>query len=280
MTITELDPAHTPGSAVPPTGPGLGAAFQSEWIKLRTARSPRRNLLLGTLLGVGFSALLGLVVGATFSDWPAADQADFDPLLFSLSGGMFTAIFFAAVGVNVVASEYTSGMIRLTLTVTPKRSRVLYAKGLAVTLATFVFGAIAAVGMFASSQAIFAAYDLPTAGLGTAEVWRTLLLISVISPLFPVIAVAITVMLRSTAAALSTVLALIFAPSIFGGLLPRWWQENIISLLPGPASDSVAIGHLADSSMYLHPAPAVGVLVVWLVVLYGLANVVLNRRDA
>lgn len=260
--------------------PGFGATFGSEWAKLRTARAPRRNLVLGTGLGIAFSVLLAVIMGATFSEWSPTEQADFDPLLYPLSGSLFIAIFFAAVGVNVVASEYTSGMIRLTLTTTPRRRRVLTAKALAVALATFVFGLVAMAGMFGVSHLIYGAYDLPTADLASGRAVRTFALIALIGPLFPVIAVFVTFLLRSTAAALSTVLALIFAPSIFGGLLPRWWRENVISLLPGPASDSVAIGHLSESDMYLHPVLGFVVVVAWVVVFSTLARLVLDRRDA
>lgn len=260
--------------------PGFAAAFGAEWAKLRTAKAPRRNLVLGTVLGIGLSVLLAVIVGATFDDWPAAEQADFNPVLYPLSGSLFIAIFFAAVGVNVVASEYTSGMLRLTLTATPRRGRVLAAKALAVAAATSLFGLVAAVAMLAAGQLVFAAYDLPSVGAGDADLWRTLVLLVVLGPVFPVIAVALTFVLRSTAAALSTVLALIFAPTMFGGLLPSWWQRNVVSLLPGPASDSVALGHLADSEMYLHPVAAALVVVAWLVGALALANRVLARRDA
>jgi ABC-2 type transport system permease protein len=98
-------------------------------------------------------------------------------------------------------------------------------------------------------------------------------------PLFPVIGIAVTVVLRSTAASLSAVLALIFVPSMFGSLLPSWWQRNVLSLLPGPASDSIAIGHLNESDMHLQPVVAV-VVIAWLAALLVLARVLLYRRDA
>src|SRR5690606_18088052 len=187
---------------------------------------------------------------------------------------------FAAVGVNVVASEYTSGMIRLTMTATPRRSRVVLAKVIAVAVATLVAGTVALIGMLVSSQFIFSANDLPTLSWSDGDVWRTAIAISVMSPLFPVFAVLLTFLLRSTAASLSTVLALIFAPSIFGSLLPGWWQRNVISLLPGPASDSVALGHLNSSAMYLQPVAAALVVVAWLAGALAFTLFVVNRRDA
>lgn len=260
--------------------PGFGATFAAEWHKLRTARSPRRNVVLGVVLGIAVSVLLAFVAGATFDDWPAAERAAFDPVLYPLAGSVLTAIFFAAVGVNVVASEYSSGMIRTTLTATPHRGRVLAAKVLAVFVATGVGSLVATVAMIGFGQVVFAANDLPTVHLGDGDVWRTVLALVVVGPMFPVLAVTITFLFRRTAASISTVLALIFAPGIFGALLPGWWQRNVISLMPGPASDSVTIGHLVDDATYLHPAAATLAVVGWMVALWTLAHVALSRRDA
>lgn len=279
-TSTEGTTGSVGAAGATPVDPGWSSTFRAEWTKLWTARSPRRNLLLGIVLGVAFSSLVAVGTGATFDEWSTADQANFDPILFPMTGSIFVAIFFAAVGVNVVASEYSSEMIRLTLTATPRRHRVLYAKAATVAIATGIAAAVAIVGMMAAGQLIASAYDLPTVSAGDRDLWRVVLAMTVLGPLFPVIAVAIAFLARSTAAALSSVLALIFVPTMFGQLLPTWWQENVLSLLPGPASDSIAIGHLDDSAMYSHPAAAGIVVVVWAAALIGLAQLRLARRDA
>ena len=49
----------------------------------------------------------------------------------------------AIVAVTVISGEYSTGMIRLTLTATPSRWRVLTAKGAVVGAATLVTGAVA-----------------------------------------------------------------------------------------------------------------------------------------
>ena len=52
-------------------------------------------------------------------------------------------------------------------------------------------------------------------------------------PFFPLIGLALGFLLRSTAGAITAVLAIIWLPDMFGGLLPMWWPENVLSLLPG-----------------------------------------------
>lgn len=276
----------TSGQAVPgqlPTGavrPGLGDTVASEWLKLRTSRAPRRNLLIGVLLGTAFSALLSFAAAATFDEWTLAQRMEFDPISYSLSGGLFVSIFFIAVGVNVVTSEYATGMIRLTFAATPNRGRVLLGKVIVVSIATTVAGFAATVAMLVVGQVVFSAYDLPTVGPGDVDLWRTIVSMTVLTPVFPVLSVVAAFLMRSTAAAVSSMLALLFVPSLFGALLPGWVQRNVLSLLPGAASDSVAIGHLVDSPTYLHPVAAAAVLVGWMVGALLLARFDLDRRDA
>lgn len=281
--MTTTDRTATSSTAVAPSAradPGFGATFRSEWRKFFTARAPRRNLVLGVVLGVALATLLASVVASTIDEWAPEQRAEFDPLLFGLSGSLFTAIFFVAAAVNPVASEYASGMIRLTFTATPRRGRVLAAKAAVVALATGLAGIVANLGMLLPAQAIFSSAGLSTVGFGDGELWRTVVALVLVTPVLPVLGVALTFVVRSTAAALSILLAVIFLPDMIGAVLPSWWQRNVLSMLPGPASDSIAIGHLTDSSIYLQPVAAVAVLIGWVVVLYGLAYVVLQRRDA
>lgn len=281
---TTHGPASSPDDLDPPTpgwpDPGLAAALRSEWIKARTARAPRRNLILGTVLGIGFSLLLSFAAAASFDDWSAAQQADFDPISYTLSGALPMTIFYVTAVVGLVAPEYASRMIGVTLMATPRRSRVLLAKVIVATVATSIATLIAVAVMITGGQAIFAAHDLPTVGFTDGDVMRTVLMLVITGPVFPVFAVAAAVLFRSAAAAISATLALVFIPSMFGGLLPGWWERNVLSLLPGAASDSLSLGHILDSPQHLHPAASVLVLVIWTVALLLLAGRLLAVRDA
>ncbi len=268
------------GDADRTTGVGFGAALASEWIKARTSKGVRRNLLLGVLLGVGFSVLIAWALGATYDSWSAEDVATFNPLETSLAGGLFTAIFFSAAGVNFVAREYSSRMIRLTFAATPRRTRVIAAKAVVIGVLTLAATFVTTVAMIVVARLITGAYDMPAITFGDGQVWTTIALVSIVGPVFPVLAVFLTFMLRSTAASLSTVLALIFVPSMFGPLFPDWWKENVIAALPGPASDSVALSHIVDSDLYLPRGVAAVVTVAWIVVFFVAARAIVSRRDA
>jgi ABC-2 type transport system permease protein len=270
-------PATTTGLPAP----GFGAAFGAEWAKLRTARWPRRNVVLGAVLGLALTVVVAIAVGVTYDDLTAAERADVDPTgpPLVLVGAILPGFFLTVVGVKAVTTEYASGMIRLTLTATPRRGRVLAAKALAVAALTWAAGAISMAAMVAVTQAILGAYDAPPFDLGDADALRALVATCLLGPLFPVIGVAVAVVCRSTAAALVTVLALNLAPSALG-MLPGWWQRNVLSLFPGSASDSLAVGHLEPSDLHLHPLAAGLVVAAWVAASLALARAVFVRQDA
>jgi ABC-2 type transport system permease protein len=259
---------------------GFAATLTSEWTKLTSLRSTSIMLGLSLLLGIGMTALITTIIGNTWSDWPAEEQATFEPLFISFFGTIFTAILLSVLGVTLVSSEYSSGMIRTTLTATPRRGRVWLAKVLIIAAVTLVAGTMATVGMVLVGQAIFDAYGIPSASLGDGDAFRTVLGVCLGQPLFPLIGAALAVLLRNTAGAITTVLALLFAPSIFGPLLPSWWQENILRFLPGPASDNLAMLNDTDALLYMATGAAGVVVVAWIVLFVGVAYLSLIRRDA
>jgi ABC-2 type transport system permease protein len=259
--------------------PGFGAAFGAEWAKLRTTRWPRRNVILGAVLGLGVAVLVAFAVGVSYDDLTAAERADHDPTGPALAGAIVPGLFLTVVGVKAITTEYASGMIRLTLTATPRRGRVLAAKALAVASLAWAATAVAMAAMVLATQVILGAYDAPGIQLGDADALRAVGMTWLLAPLLPILGFAAGVLCRGTAAALVSVLALALAPSVLG-MLPGWWQRNVLSLFPGPASDSLTVGHIEPSDVYLHPVAAALVVAAWLAASLALARVVFARRDA
>ncbi|HEX5165442.1 MAG TPA: ABC transporter permease subunit [Thermomicrobiales bacterium] len=259
---------------------GFGATLASEWTKMFSTRSTYVMLGLALVLSFAMTALLSLAIGTTWDDASAATRADFEPITFSLVGLTFGGIVMAIFGVNMVSGEYSSGMIRTTLTATPKRGRVLAAKIVLIGAVAMLMSLVTTVGALAIGKAVLGSYDIPTFSMGDSDVLRVIIASTLTAPLFPLIGATFAFLFRSTATPITLVLALIFLPAMFGALFPDWWQENILSLLPGSAADSVMMGHLSDSRMYLDLLPAAIVVVVWLVITVGAAYVTLTRRDA
>jgi ABC-2 type transport system permease protein len=259
---------------------GFGATLASEWTKMVSTRSTYVMLGLALVLSLAMTALLSLAIGTTWNDASPATRADFEPITFSLVGLTFGGIVMTIFGVNMVSGEYSSGMIRTTLTATPKRGRVLAAKIVLIGVVAMIISLVMTFGSLAIGRAVLGAYDIPTFSLGESDVMRVIVASTLTAPLFPLIGATFAFLFRSTATPITLVLALIFLPAMFGAVFPDWWQEHILSLLPGSAADSVMMGHLSDSRMYLDTLPAAIVVVVWLVITIGAAYLTLTRRDA
>jgi len=248
----------------------------AEWSKLASLRSTYLILGLGVVLSIGTSALVTLALGSTQESW----AADFSPVTTSMVGNIWALIVSAVFGVLVMSREYSGGMIRLTLAATPRRGRVLAAKLLLVSGITLLFGLLTTVGMFLVGQVVLGAYGMPTTDLGDADARRMVLGLGAVMPFFPLVGLAFAVIFRSTAGAITAVLGFLWLPVIFGELLPRWWQEHVLSLLPGAAMDSFTVAHIEPSPTFSDPAVGAVIAVTWLVAIVGAAYVTLVRRDA
>jgi len=248
----------------------------SEWSKLATLRSTRISLGLGVVLSVATTALVATAIGSTQSGW----SADFNPITVSMVGNIFALIIFSVFGVLAMSREYSSGMVRLTLIATPSRSRVLLAKFALVGTIILVLGLITTLSMFFVGQAILGAYGLPVASISDPDAQRMVLGLGAVMPFFPIMGLALAVLLRSTAGGITTVLGLLWLPQIFGAFVPLWFRAHILSLLPSNGVDSITIGHIEPSPAFSAPPLAIAIVCGWLLIVIGSAFVLFARRDA
>ncbi len=277
MTSIETMAATAPRAARASARPASFLnTLAAEWSKVATLRSTYLTLGLGLALSIATSALVSLALGSTKGDW----SADFSPITTSMVGNIWALIVYSVFGVLVMSREYSGGMIRLTLSATPRRGRVFAAKLILVSGITLVFGLLTTVGMFLVGQAVLGAYGMPTSNLGNADAQRMVLGLGATMPFFPIAGLALGVLLRGTAGAITAVLGFLWLPVIFGEFLPRWWQEHVMSLLPGSAMDSFTLAHIEPSASNVDPVVGAVIAGVWLVAILGAAYLTLVRRDA
>ncbi len=279
--MTTNTPTMTAAALSPPLGGVVrGASFwntlAAEWSKLATLRSTYLTLGLGLVLSIATTALVCLALGSTQKTW----AADFSPITTSMVGNIWALIISAVFGALVMSREYSSGMIRLTLTATPRRGRVFGAKLVLVSLITLGFGLLATVAMLFVGQAILGAYGRPVATLGDADARRMVLGLGTVMPFFPLVGLAFGVFLRSTAGAITAVLGFLWLPVIFGEVLPLWWQRHVMSLLPGSGLDSITLAHIEPSPRFSEPLVGGIIAGAWLAVIVGAAYLTFLRRDA
>ncbi len=133
--------------------------IHSEWIKFRTVRSTVWTLFTAVFLLIGISALIAAV---TMNQWDTMDpdvQATLDPIGAATSGSTFAQLALSVLAVLMITGEYTTGMIRASLTVVPRRLPVFWAKLIVFSVVTFVVSLVSSFVAFFLTQAILSAKD-------------------------------------------------------------------------------------------------------------------------
>ena len=141
----------------PPPGRARGQVTQarilsSEWVKLRTVRSTFFTLVAAVIAMIG----LGPLSPITADRWPdltAAERAGYEPAALSLVGYCLAQLAVGVLGVLVITGEYSTGMIRATLTAVPRRLPVLWAKAAVFAAVVWALMTAASVASFLVSQA-------------------------------------------------------------------------------------------------------------------------------
>jgi ABC-2 type transport system permease protein len=246
-----------------------------EWIKLRSLRSTTLTLVITVALLIGFGLLFSSLVGS--GEGP--DQEDFsDSTSITLGGVMLAALATAVLGVLMSAGEYATGTIRATLAAVPSRLPVLWGKVVVFAVVSFVLMFVAALGAFLAGQSVLSSRDMDTAALSDPGVFRAVVGAAVYLTGAGLIGLAVGVLLRNTAGAITLVVGALFVVPGLIQLLPSSWNDAIGPNLPSNAANSVMSVQTASDS--LSPGSGLVVFAVYIVVLLAGAAVVLKRRDA
>lgn len=157
------------------------AAVRAETTKLRGIRGTQISLLLFAAVSVLIAALDGWSAkNALESDNPSL-RSDFTPEQAGLDGILYGQLALIVFGVLVVTSEYTSGMIRVSLLAVPRRGRLYLAKmsvtavaAVAVSVPVTVVGYLVTQAALGSHGSSLGASGVPRA-LAGAVVYLTLM---------------------------------------------------------------------------------------------------------
>ena len=133
---------------------GLRGALASEFTKLRSVRSTYWTLTALLVVSIGIDAAITAGQAAQFSHQPE-NLAGFDATQTSL-GAFFEIgqLIIAVLGAMVITSEYSTGMIRTSLTAQPRRGVVYAAKAIVFTGVTLVISLITSFIAFFLGQAL------------------------------------------------------------------------------------------------------------------------------
>lgn len=270
-TTTPVSPAGSPPAADNVTLPRV---IRSEWIKLRSVRS--------TIVTLGLTAAAVIAIGVLVSMLSngAAIAADgegiYDPAGNSLFGATLAQLVLGVVGALVVTSEYSTGLIRTTLTAVPRRLPVLWAKAIVVAAAAFATMVASLSVAFFVGQAVYRGGG-PSASLSDPGVLRAVLAAALFPTAIAVMGVAFGALMRHTATAIGILVAILFVvPVLFETLGGVWGDAS--EYLPGEAGQAM-ITVVRDSGQ-MSPGAGLLVLIGWIGVLLAGATIALKRRDA
>jgi len=156
-------------SPLPPaTGrAGLRGALASEFTKIRSVRSTYWTLLALVVVTIGIGALA--CAGA--ASHSRGVGPGFDATRQSLAGLYLGQLIIAVLGALTITSEYSTGMIRTSLAVQPRRAMLFAAKAVVFAAVSLVTGLIACFASFFIGQAILSSHHL-NATLGQPGVLR------------------------------------------------------------------------------------------------------------
>ncbi len=249
-------------------------AVRSEWTKLRT--SPGTGWLAVAVVAttVGASAFAAAVTTCP------ARGCTLDPARVSLTGVALGQAVVAILGVLVVGNEYASGTMRVTLTAVPRRMRVLAAKTVVVAVMSCALAVPSTLLSLWAGRSLLSGSGLPPLDLGTGPVLRAAAGSALYLTLVAVLSLGIATVVRSSAAAIGTVLALLFVlPIVAQSVSDDDWQRHLKQVAPMTAGFAVQATRGLDT-LPIGPWKGLGVLALWAAGALMLAAVLLRSRDA
>jgi len=177
---------------------------RSEWTKLRSLRSTRWSLLAAFVFTIGFSLLFAAVVANHWSHMDPRERADRNPLDIAQAGVNIAQLAIGVLGVLIISGEYSTGMIRATMTAVPKRLPVLWAKAGVFAAVAFALSLPAVLIAFYGSQAILNRHHILQVSFSAPGVARVVIGGALYLTVIGVFALALGALLRNTAGGIAT----------------------------------------------------------------------------
>jgi ABC-2 type transport system permease protein len=235
-------------------------------------------LVVAVVLMIGLGAVISAVTANQYSSFSRSDLLSFNPVTTSLDGVNFAVLAFGVLGVLLFSGEYSTGMIRSSLTVVPGRLPVLWGKLVIFASVVFSVSAVASFISFYLGQALLSSKGLDVS-ITSPGALRSVIGAALFMTVAGLIGVSLGALLRNTAGGITTFVGAFFVVPPLTGLLPSAVSNHLTQYLPSNAGAALYGGtHGVDHA--LSPWTGFAVLCVYAVVLIGAAAYRLRRVDA
>jgi ABC-2 type transport system permease protein len=228
-------------------------AARMEWVKLRHLRS-----FWWTLAG-GMAATIVLGTIAAHGTRATGDAAS-----STLEGFIVGQLITGVLGVLVMTSEYSTGLVRVTFAAIPRRGLVLLAKALVTGGVFLAVGEAAMLASFVLGTAALR-HGVPHPSLGSAGVLRAVLLTGAYLALTGLLGLGTGVVIRHGAAAVSTLVGGLFIAPVIVAAVAHGAGRYMPELIAGNSLTSVKQPVTGYSSPWLE---------LWIVAAYPAAALV------
>ena len=267
-------PRYRPGRAQ-----GAAAcALRAEWTKFRTVAGPSW-LLAGVVA-------LTVAVGATAASVARCSSATcgIDPAKVSFTGIYLSQAVAAVAGVLAIGNEYSTGLIKLSLTAMPRRLTWLFAKAAVLAGPVFIASGLAVAGAALAGRLVLPGHGFTPAhgyaSLTSATDLRAAAGAVLYLTLTALLSLGVAAAVRDSAAAIGLVLGVLYlfplAAAVVSNPPLTRHLEQIGPLTAGlDAQATTGLGTLP-----LTPWQGLGVVALWSAGAVALGALALRFRDA
>ena len=282
MATVTTGPAGIGAAPAQRRSAGLAGTLRSELTKIRSVRSTYWSLALVVVAGIAWSVAFCAGEAARWPHLAAPDRLGFDPTQSSIVGlALLGQLVIVVLGTLSITSEYSTGMIRTSLTVMPRRPVLFAAKAAVFTAIALVVAFLTSFAAFFIGQALLTSTHAG-ATLSQPNVLRAVTVAALYVALCGLFSFGLGAILRSTAGAIAAAYGLLFLVPELAKALPSQWYADVVRWLPG--GDVVnAITSTRTASLTPHMFPAWGEFAVfggYTAVLLAVGALLFARRDA
>ena len=272
---------HAPAARPAPRRVALARTIRSEFTKIRSVRSTYWTLFVLVLASLAWCVAYSL---GTVHQWPhmsAQDRSGFDATQNSILGlALLGQLIIVVFGALMITSEYSTGMVRTSLTVMPKRGTLYAAKAAVFATVSLVVAFVASFGTFFLGRVLLSSTHVAMS-LSQPGVLRSLIITALFVETCGLVAFGIGALVRNTAAALTLAFGfLVLLPQLIR-TLPVFLHNDLIRWVPG--GDAINSRTATMGGQIPHTFSAWGELAVFAgygAILLVLGAVQFSRRDA
>ena len=277
MTTTQLAAAPRQPLLTPAAGrAGFADALRSEFTKIRSTRSTYWTLLALVVVTIGIGAIASY---GTASHASQIDRASFDATQLSLGGLYVGQLVIAVLGALTITSEYSTGMIRTSLAVQPRRGTLFAAKAMVFAVVSLVTGLVASFASFFIGQALLSSHHLNVT-LSQPNVLRAVIGGALFLTACGMLAYGLGAILRHTAGAITAAIGLLFVLTVLVNFLPGTWQDHVNKWMPAIAGSQVWVTKASSPETLFSAWAGLAVLAGYAAIAIVAGLVLFRTRDA